>query len=382
MRIILALFILSLFSCESHKKESVTNNSDYSDLQAKLDSLFGSHFNENSPGAALLITYDDKVIHSKGYGLRNLSAKEPITSSTNMRSASLAKAFTCLGILSLVEKGKIKLTDTVYKYFPYPIFKNVTIEQFISHTSGIEDGDWILESNGWKHGRYATNTDILDYYANNTVIRFSAGTKFEYNNGTYVVLAQIIEKVSGIPFKDYIKQHVFVKAGMVRTQFIDNADSSKIPEYAYRYEKDSLGNWQSVEGHFLDEEIGPGGIYFSLNDYRNFIKALRSKSILSPEYHDIIFEPISMDIELCSEDLSLLINKPSYYSMGWEVTDDLAMHGGLWNGTNNFVIFERKRPLAIVMLANNDDFFMNRLVDKTYSIVTDYFNTAANSVHK
>lgn len=182
-------------------------------------------------------------------------------------------------------------------------------------------------------------------------------------------------------YEDYIKKYVFDKAGMGRTQFIDDADSSKIPEYAYRYERDSLDLWQSVEGHPMDEVVGAGGIYFSLNDYQNYIKALRSKSILKHEAHDIIFEPLSMDIELCSEDLGFLKNKPSFYSMGWEVTDSLAMDGGIWNGTNTFVIYERKRPLTIVMLANNDDFFKNRLADKTYSIVNDYFNTTANNTY-
>jgi hypothetical protein len=65
--------------------------------------------------------------------------------------------------------------------------------------------------------------------------------------------------------------------------------------------------------------------------------------------------------------------------MGWEVTDSLALSAGLWDGVNNFVIFELKRPLTIVMLANNDDFFKNRLVDKTYAIVNDYFNKASST---
>ena len=89
-----------------------------------------------------------------------------------------------------------------------------------------------------------------------------------------------------------------------------------------------------------------------------------------------------MNMELHSEDLNLLKGKESSYAMGWEVTDSLALSAGLWFGTHNFVIYERKRPLTIVMLANNNDFFKNRLVDKTYSIVTDYFNTAANNVYK
>ena len=378
------MFALSLLSCKNDNKENAINQSEFADLQFKLDSLFNSHYGENSPGAALLILYDGKKIVNKGYGLRDLENKKPITPSTNMRSASMAKQFTCLGILKLIERDKLKLSDTVYKYFPYPTFKNVTIEQFISHTSGIEDADWVIGDGAIekKSKDVERNEDIIEWYANNNVIRFPPGTAFEYNNGTYVVLAQIIEEVSGIRFEDYIKKHVFNKAGMTHTKFINDGDSSTIPEYAYRYDKDSLSQWQLVDIPLKEEMVGHGGIYFSLEDYSNYIEALRDKSILNTESHELIFKPISMNTELHSEDLKILTGKKTSYAMGWEVTDSLALSAGIFAGTNNFVIFERKRPLTIVMLANNDDFFKNRLVDKTYSIVSEYFNTAANNVYK
>ena len=381
MRVIYILIILSFFSCKNENKESAINHSDYTDLQAELDSLYGAHFNENSPGAALLILYNGEKIINKGYGLRDLENNKPITPSTNMRSGSMTKQFTCLGILKLMEQDKLALTDTIYKYFPYPIFQNVTIEQFISHTSGIEDGDWIIENSKKNSNEYARNEDIMEWYANNNVIRFSPGTAFEYNNGTYATLAQIIEKVSGMRYEDYIKKYVFDKAGMIHSQFIDDADSSKIPEYAYRYEKDSLEQWQSVEGHPMDEVVGAGGIYLSLHDYAKYIEAIRHKTILNNQSHELIFKPLSMNTELDSEDLKILTGKESSYAMGWEVTDSLALSAGLWFGTNNFVIYEQKRPLTIVMLSNNDDFFKHRLVDKTYLIVNDYFKKAANNVY-
>jgi len=381
MRVICILIALSLFSCKKENKESINKPIEFADLQVKIDSLYNSHFDEKSPGAALLILYDNQKIVNKGYGMRNLETNSPITPSTNMRSASMAKQFTCLGILHLMEQGKLKLTDTVYKYYPYPIFKNITIKQFISHTSGIEDADYILDKvEKTSTGNY-NNEDILEWYANNNIIRFPPGSKFEYNNGPYNTLAQIIEQESGMRFEDYIKKYVFDKAGMINTKFINDGDSSTIPEYAYRYEKDSLDQWQLMDVHFEDEIVGPGGMYLSLNDYASYIEALRNKSIVNSESHDLIFKPISMNLELHSHDLKLMTGKESSYAMGWEVTDSLALSAGLWDGVNNFVIYERKRPLTIVMLSNNDDFFKNRLVDKTYSIVTDYFNKAANNVY-
>ncbi len=372
-----------LFSCKNENKETTAKKTEFPNLQIKLDSLYNSHFSENSPGAALLVLYDGNKIVNKGYGLRDIENREPITTSTNLRSASMAKQFTCLGILHLMERGKLKLTDTVYKYFPYPIFKNVTIEQLISHTSGIEDADWVTgDGNPNKEFKDTErNEDIMDWYANNNIIRFPTGTKFEYNNGTYIVLAQIIEKVSGTRYEDYVTNNIFRKAGMKHTTFINDGDATTIPEYAFRYERDSINQWQLVDIPLKEELVGLGGIYFSLDDYGRYIEALRNKSILNKESHDLIFKPISMNTELHSEDLEILKGKESSYAMGWEVTDSLALSAGLYNGTNNFVIFDRKRPLTIVMLANNDDFFKNRIVDKTYSIINQYINTAANTVY-
>ena len=258
----------------------------------------------------------------------------------------------------------------------------MTIEQFISHTSGIEDAEWVLESKQTSTTGNFNNEDILDWYANNNVIRFPPGTEFEYNNGTYYTLAQIIEQESGMRYEDYIQKNVFRKSGMKNTKFITDGGSSAIDEYAYRYEKDSLGHWQLLDINFEDDVVGAGGIYLSLNDYANYIEALRNKSIVNAKSHELIFKPISMNTELHSQDLKILTGRESSYAMGWEVTDSLALSAGQWDAVNNFVIYERKRPLTIVMLANNDNFFKNRLVDKTYSIVNEYFNTAANNVYK
>ncbi len=381
MRVILILIILCFFSCKNENKESANKPSEFAKLQVKIDSLYNSHFDENSPGAAILILYDNKKIVNKGYGMRNLETNSPITPSTNMRSASMAKQFTCLGLLNLMQQGKIAQSDTIYKYFPYPIFKNVTIEQFISHTSGIEDAEWVLDSRPASTTGNFNNEDILDWYANNNVIRFPPGSAFEYNNGTYYTLAQIIEQESGMRYEDYIQKNVFRKSGMKNTKFITDGGSSAIDEYAYRYEKDSFGQWQLLDINFEDDVVGAGGIYLSLNDYANYIEALRNKSIVNAKSHELIFKPISMNMELHSRDLKILTGIESSYAMGWEVTDSLALSAGEWDAVNNFVIFERKRPLTIVMLSNNDDFFKNRLADKTYSIVNDYFNNAANKVY-
>jgi len=375
------LFILLtgifLTSCnESKNKEKIREN-DLSKLEFEIDSLFSKHYIENGPAAAILVSFEGKNIINKTYGLKNINKKEKATSKTNFRSASLAKQFTAIGILSLTEEDKLKLSDSVYNYLPYPIFKDITIEQLISHTSGIEDAEYIFE-NEWTSNDYVTLDDIIDWYKENDISRFKPGTKFEYNNGGYYVLTKIIEIVSQVSFSEYIKEVVFDRIGMNNTRYVNSNNIGKIPEMAVCYEKDSLGNWKSKENNFLNILVGAGGIYTNLNDYSKYLDALRKHEILKKSTHDLIFKPISMNMELHSQDMRVLLGKESSYAMGWEVTDSLAVSAGSYYGVNNWSIYDLHNPLSLIILTNNDILFKEKLVDKTYEIIYENINTTAN----
>ena len=378
-RILFLLFIGMIFiSCKETKKNENIIENDVSKLEFKIDSLFGKHYPENGPAAAILVTYKGENIIKKAYGLRNIDNKEKATNSTNFRSASLAKQFTALGILSLIQENKLKLTDSVYKYLPYSIFEDVTIEQLISHTSGIEDAEYIFE-NQWASKDYVTLDSIIDWYKENDISRFKPGTKFEYNNGGYYVLTKIIELVSQDSFSEYINDVVFDRIGMNDTRYVNSNNIGRIPEMAVCYEKDSLGNWNSKENNYLNILVGAGGIYTNLNDYSKYLGALRNQNILDKSTHELIFKPMSMNIELHSQDMSVLKDKESSYTMGWEVTDSLAVSAGSYYGVNNWSIFGLNEPLSLIILTNNDILFKEKLVDKTYEIITK--NTTANNVY-
>ena len=142
MRYIILIFSLLIFSCKKKTdQDDRSNRSSISILENQLDSLFNLEIGHDEPGAALLVSYDGVPMIAKGYGLRNLETKEPITPSTNMEMASVSKQFTALSILSLLDEEKLSLSDEVFKYFPYETFRGVTIEQLINHTSGIEDAE-------------------------------------------------------------------------------------------------------------------------------------------------------------------------------------------------------------------------------------------------
>jgi len=180
-----------------------------------------------------------------------------------------------------------------------------------------------------------------------------------YNNGTYELLPLVVEKVSGRKYPDFIKENVFDKAGMTRTIAYDLNNPVKIDERAAYYHKDSLGDWQKMDGHPLTGLFGAGGIYTSLDDYFKYDNALKNKTILNKELHDLIFKPTSTEIP---------DNDKQDYAMGWFVTDSLAQHSGGWFGVNTFTRRYLNKPLTLAFFANRDD-LDKELISLTDSIV-------------
>ena len=141
MRYLLILIPLLIPSCASESSTANRQEETVSKLRKDLDALYNEKIKTDEPGAALMVAYDGELLVGKGYGLRDLETKTPITASTNMRLASVSKQFTALTVLALVDEGKLKLSDDIYSFLALDNFKGVTIEQLINHTSGLADAE-------------------------------------------------------------------------------------------------------------------------------------------------------------------------------------------------------------------------------------------------
>jgi CubicO group peptidase (beta-lactamase class C family) len=349
MKKVLLLLVLAIIACKSPNEKN--HNVDAAKLEAfkaEVDSIISESLNPNEPGVALLISYNGEMLIGKGFGLRDIDTKEPITTSTNMEMASVSKQFTALAILSLVDKGKLSLNDEVYKFFPYESFKDVTVKQLINHTSGIEDAEDALIKD-WDSTKVATNSDILKWYSLKNRKTTKEEQLFQYNNGAYEVLPLIVEKVSGEKYEDYIQENVFKKAGMKRTIAFNLSSPVAFDERAFYYTKDSLGTWNKMDGHPFTGILGAGGIYTSVDDYFKYDNALRDNSIFSKEIHKLIFE----NNDSIKAERSMHSNLS--YAMGWFVNDSIAEHSGGWFGVNTFTKRYLKIPLTIAVFGNRDD---------------------------
>ncbi len=203
------------------------------------------------PGAGVAIVRDGKVVLTKGYGLANVDTKTPVTENTAFQIASVTKQFTAAGIMLLVEKGKIKLDDTLGKYLPdAPArWSGVTIRQLLNQTSGIPNynvGDRLDPD------KVYTKSEIIDLMRD-VRMSFDPGTGWEYSNTNYFLLGMVIEKVSGKSYADYMRDQVFKPLGMVST--VINSKGVVV--------KTAAGGYSPSKGTWLRTEIGDPGLPYA-----------------------------------------------------------------------------------------------------------------------
>lgn len=192
----------------------------------KIDSLFAS-YNLQTPGAAVAIVKDGKVVFTKGYGMADLDHDIPITPQTVFNIASVSKQFTAFAIYLLADEGRISLEDDVRKYITeIPDYgKVIKIKHLLAHTSGLRDQAALGSLTGNKSGDISTTEQILKLVARQKNLNFTPGSAFGYCNTGYTLLAEIIHRVTGRSFAAYTNEKIFKPLGMTSTEFYDNHET-------------------------------------------------------------------------------------------------------------------------------------------------------------
>ncbi len=207
------------------------------DLTAKVDQLFQAWNKPDSPGCALSVMKDGRIIYKRGYGMADLDHDVPITPSTVFHVASVSKQFTAAAIVLLLQKGKLSLDDEVRKYVPeLPDFgERISIRHLIHHTSGLRDQWDLLGLAGWRYSLdLITDNDVLAVMSMQKDLNFHPGDRHLYCNTGYTLLAQIVKRVSGESFRQFTDENIFRPLGMKSTYFRDDhAEIVKGIAYGY-----------------------------------------------------------------------------------------------------------------------------------------------------
>ena len=246
------------------------------DIEANVDAYVNHYVTGNRPGVAVMVIKDDTITLKKGYGLANIERQLPFKLDTPCFLASVSKQFTAMAIMILAERGKLAYEDKLKAYIPeIPASWNaITIHHLLTHQSGMFD---YANDLGWFDG--VTDSQVLDSLARRGDLEFSPGTKYDYSNSGYVILAILVERVSGRRFRVFVKENIFDPLGMNKSLVYDES-KPEIPDraigYRSRFGVPVLNDWNMLT-------TGAGGLVSTIEDLYKWDQSLYTERIVSKE---------------------------------------------------------------------------------------------------
>jgi CubicO group peptidase (beta-lactamase class C family) len=240
----------------------------------KIDALFDPWTRSDAPGCAISVTRDGQAVFERGYGMADLEQGVAIRPDTVFNIASLSKQFTTTSISLLEQDGKLSWDDDVRRYIPeLPDYGTpITLRHLANHTSGLRDWLGLLELAGWNWVDEATESQVLSAIVRQKQLNFPTGSRYLYSNSGYILLAIIVDRVSGQSLGDFSRARIFEPLGMLHTRFYDDR-TMIMPNRAIGHllrEDGSLGIWRPTY-----EIVGDGAVLTSVQDMqrweRNFL---------------------------------------------------------------------------------------------------------------
>ena len=321
---------------------AVTARADKTDDFIKAEML-----KQNIPGLSLAIVKDGKAVKAEGYGLANMSLKVPATPETVYRIASVSKQFIATGVMLLVQEGRLNVDDPVSKHLEKTpqAWKGITIRHLLTHTSGL-----VREPPGFDSHKIQSDADVIKS-AFHLPLQFPPGTKHQYSNLGYFALAEIIRRVSGQSWTDYLSAKVFKPSGMNTTYPTNTKESVQNRAAAY-VDNDKLrevnDNWPALR---------PSGAFLStVLDMAKWDAMLYTDKVLTHSSREQMWAPAKLN------------DGSTYpYGFGWELGSfkgqRLVYHGGGGPGIRTKFARFVDHGLTIIVLMNLDDVDVDTIVN-------------------
>ena len=310
----------------------------------KIDSLVAKWDNPNSPGGAIGIMCNGKLQYIKGFGLANLDYEIPNNEMTLFNIGSISKQFTAMGIIRLQQEGKLSIDDDVKKYIPeLPDFGHViTIRHLLHHTSGLRDIHSLLAIAGWRDEDPRSNDDLLRVLKDQKDLNFIPGDEYMYSNTGYILMAKIIESVTGNKFVNWMKNEIFTPLGL---------SSTYIEDISVRVVKGNASSYIALENTNYARAVEYWNYYGSGNIHTTVIDLLTWLNNFTNPPTD--WKP---SFELLQTIDNLNNGKKNDYAFGIEITDykgeKRIQHGGGVGGFRAYACVLPNKQICIVALTN------------------------------
>ena len=331
--LIVLLGFLFLQEAKAQQLDLLIRNFDKS-----VDSLNELHeFNGN-----FLLAKDGKPLYLKSIGFSDSTMKQKLNTNAAFNLASVSKSFTSALVMMMKDEGKLSFDDAVVQYiseFPYP---TITIRHLLNHTHGmIEYFDWVTDSLKLKDT--IDNQRLMSLLATHKPnLKWIPGEKFEYCNTGYAVLASVLEKVSGSPYRELLKKRILQPVRMKNT-FVYTVNQSKSPVNRVFGIKFYNNAWHPFDLTTLDGVVGDGNIYSTVGDLLKWDQALRNNHLIKKETLAEAYTPV------------VVKEKPKMaYGFGWIINDvgKKVSHSGSWNGFKNNFVRDFQHGYTLIFLSN------------------------------
>jgi CubicO group peptidase (beta-lactamase class C family) len=355
LRAAVLLFALSaLFSgCDSQGPSETE-----AEFWARMEAYVTERMDPEGSGFGFVVISEGAVAFARGWGMANIETGIPFSANTPSNAASLTKQFTALAVLTLYERQMLTLETPILSILPElpAAWSDITVHHLLTHQSGIPNytditGDDPADIDG------LTNQAALDLVLADPALDFPPGTSTSYSNTGYIVLAMIVERLSGMSYADFLDENIFEPLGMTAT-FVSDGSVVHPANTAQPYdEHDQLYEYSMYT-------YGPGGIYTTLNDYFIWDQAL---------YTDALVQQATLDLAFTG-----YTGGQNDFGYGWMVGHyggaRSLRHGGFGTGWLNYVYRVPDREFTYLFLSNggvfaNDGFdtWTSELMDEIFS---------------
>jgi CubicO group peptidase (beta-lactamase class C family) len=292
------------------------------------------------PGLSLAVLRGDSVLLSRGYGFANVELRVPASDSTVYQSGSMGKQFTAALVELLVDRGKLRLDDSIARWFleGATVWRGVTVRRLLTHTAGIAE----YTDSTFDYRRDHTEDELVRFAASRP-LDFQPGERWSYSNTGYLLLGALIHRVSGVFYGDLLRDSVFGPLGMRDSRVISEADIVPNRAAGYRLEDGVLKNQEWVAPSL--NTTADGALYLTVRDLTRWAVALNHARVPSRSALDTAWTPVR------------LADGATYpYGFGWSLLpqrgERRVSHTGSWQGFKTVIARYPKSGFTVVVLAN------------------------------
>ena len=314
-------------------------------LSDQIDELFADRNNSAAPGVVAAVIQDGRIVYENAFGMADLERGVALTPRSVFEIGSVSKQFTAMCILLLEQDGKLSLDDDVRDYFPeLPEYEHpITIRHLLHHTSGMRDIETLIPLAGWHYTNYYPPARQLELITRQKELNFAPGSQFLYSNSGYLLLAYMVERVSGQTLREFADERIFRPLGMSHTVYWDTPGQI-IKDRAIPYSTGPDGSYEMALWYL--PFAGPSGLYTTIQDL----------ALWDANFYDNKLSGGAALIERMVTPGTLNDGKSADYAAGLFVSDyggqAVIEHGGAWMGYRAQVSRFPERRLTVIFLSN------------------------------